>query len=226
MKPIGFVFVAAAAALAACASDPTATSGFAGGARTSTERWPVTVSSQPYELRLAARADGLSAAQSDALAGFASDWRAAGGPVELRAPVGGPDAVWVSRSTEAVRAYLAAQGLPAAAVTVAGYDAQGDRAAPLTLTRRQYAVDVPQCGREWTNIAHSWSNEPQPNFGCAITSNMAVQVANPADLTRPAAIAPADVQRREIVMGKYRMGEVTASAKDEQASGAVARQGN
>ena len=220
------VLAAATLALSACATSREVPVGKADQPRTPTELWRAQVSTQPAEIRLAVRGEGLSAAQSDALAAFAADWRGEGGPIVLRAPVSGPDAALTARSTEAVRGFLLDQGVSNAEVSVMGYDAKGDRAAPLVLTRQQYSVTVPECGREWTNLAHSWKNEVQPNFGCAITANMAAQLANPADLTRPAASTAADVQRREVVLDKYRQGEITATKRDEQANGAVAKAGN
>ena len=216
---------AAALSLGACASKVPPQVGKVDAPRTPTELWRAEVSTQPQELRLAVRGEGLSAAQSDALAAFAEGWRAEGGPIVLRAPVGGPDPAAVARATEHVRGFLIDQGVSNAEVSVMGYEAKGDRAAPLMLTRQQYAVTVPTCGREWTNVAHSRTNEVQANFGCATTANMAVQIANPADLLRPAASTPPDAQRRDIVLDKYRKGEITASARDEQANGAVAQSG-
>lgn len=217
--------LAAALALGACASKVPPPVGKVDAPRTPTELWRAEVKTQPQEIRLAVHGDGLSAGQTDALATFAEGWRAEGGPIVLRAPVGGPEAAAVARSTEHVRGYLLAQGVSNADVSVMGYDARGDRAAPLMLTRQQYSVTVPTCGREWTNIAHSRDNEVQANFGCATTANMAAQMANPADLLHPATSTPPDAQRRDVVLEKYRKGEITATAKDEQASGAVAQAG-
>ena len=53
--------------------------------------------------------------------------------------------------------------------------------------------------------------------------NVAVQVANPGDLRGPSATTPADAQRRGVVLDKYRKGETTASARDEQAAGDVSK---
>lgn len=213
-----------AAVLSACASLPTPAPEPV-EARTPTENWTAQVSVQPAEIRLAIHAQGLSPNQSDALAGFAADWRAAGGhgPITLRAPVGGPDAGAVSRSGEAMRVALADFGVPAAAIRVVGYDAKGDAAAPMFVGRDSYAVAIPTCGQEWTNISHSANNRVQPNFGCAVTANMAAQIANPADLLGPSASTPVDATRRGVVLDKYRKGEPTASSRDEQATGAVSQ---
>jgi pilus assembly protein CpaD len=65
------------------------------------------------------------------------------------------------------------------------------------------------------------SNDVQPNFGCAVTANMAAQIANPADLARPQHATPADAARRSLVLDKYRKGQITSSEKDDQAKGVV-----
>lgn len=217
------VLVFAAAALSACASTPWSPPEptRAEAARTPTELWTAEVKPQAAEIYLAVHAQGLSPTQQDALAGFAGEWRLGGrGPITLRAPVGGPDAAMVSRATEGARATLASYG---AEVRVQGYEAGGDVRAPLIVGRESYAVSIPTCGQQWDNISRSATNQVQSQFGCSVTANMAAQVANPADLLGPSAIDPVDAQRRDVMLGKYRRGEVTASASDSQARGAVSQ---
>lgn len=216
------VLLLAGAALSGCASGPLSHQPTrAETARTPIDLWAAEVRPQAEEIALAVHAQGLSPTQSDALAGFAGQWREGGrGAITLRAPVGGPDPAMVSRSTESARALLASYG---ADVQVQGYDAQGDRAAPLIVARERYTVSVPTCGQQWDNLSRSATNQVQSQFGCAVSANMAVQVANPADLLGPRAVDPADAQRRDVVLGKYRKGEITASARDEQAQGTVSQ---
>ena len=217
------VLVFAAAALSACASTPWSPPEptRAEAARTPTELWTADVRPQAAEIRLAVHAQGLSLNQQDALARFAGEWRLGGrGPITLRAPVGGPDAAMVSRATEGARATLASYG---AEVRVQGYEAGGDVRAPLIVGRESYAVSIPTCGQQWDNISRSATNQVQSQFGCSVTANMAAQIANPSDLLGPAAIDPADAQRRAVVLDKYRKGEITASARDSQATGAVSQ---
>jgi pilus assembly protein CpaD len=213
----------ATAALGACATVLPAPPppSRAEAAKTPTELWSAEVLPQSEEIRLAVHAQGLSNTQADALNAFAGDWRDGGrGPITLRAPVGGPDPAMVSRSAEGARALLTSFG---AEVRVVGYEAKGDPRAPLIVGRESYTVSVPTCGREWENISRSATNHVQSNFGCAVSANMAAQIANPGDLHAPAAISPADAQRRDVVLGKYRNGEITASARDEQAKGTVSQ---
>lgn len=220
--PRFIVLAAVAAALSACATKLPPQEGLAADARTPTELWKANVTSAPEEIRLAIHAQGVSQNQVAALAEFSDRWRAAGGgEIILQAPVGGPEVAATSRASEGVRAALTGQG--ASNIRVVGYDAKGDPRAPLILGYLAQSVSVPECGRTWTNIAHSAQNEVQPNFGCAVTANMAAQIANPADLLGPAPSTPADAQRRSVVLEKYRKGEITSSAKDAEGSGTVSQ---
>jgi pilus assembly protein CpaD len=72
-------------------------------------------------------------------------------------------------------------------------------------------------------MSKSANNDVQPNFGCAVTANMALMVANPNDLLRPTDSGPSDAGRRMTVLEKYREGKVTSSEKDEQAKGSVSQ---
>lgn len=212
---------AAAATVSACASAPTSPTA-ASLARTPTEQWSRQIAPQPLEVRLAVHTSGLSGTQAQALATFAADWReVSGGPISLRAPVGSIDPAAVTRISDGARAILIQQGVPASSLSISTYDASNSPAAPLVIAAQGQVVRTPACGQAWTNIAHSAANEVQPNFGCAVTANMAAQIANPTDLARPTPDAPADAQRRAVVLGKYRQGQVTSSEQDSQATGAV-----
>ena len=191
-------------------------------ARTPTEHFQAKVTAADQEIRLAVHAQGLSPNQAEALAAFAADWRDAdGGTITLSAPTGGAQSRAAFRSIETARSLLIDQGVSADHIAVVNYDAKGDAAAPLRIAYLRYQAQVPVCGQAWTNIAHSANNDVQPNFGCAVTANMAAQIANPADLTHPRASTPVDTQRRETMLDKYRKGQVTSSDKDDQAKGVI-----
>lgn len=212
--------IAALASLSACAS--TKAPDRLVEARTPTEHYPITAKASQQEVRLAVHAQGLSGTQADALAQFAQDWSdAGGGTITLRAPTGGPDAGAAFRTVEGARSFLIDQGVPADRLVVAGYDAKGAPGGVLHVSYEAYRAVVPSCGKAWVNIAHSMTNEVQPNFGCAVSANMAAQIANPADLVRPEHSTPADAARRTVVLDKYRKGQITASEKDDQAKGVV-----
>jgi pilus assembly protein CpaD len=79
------------------------------------------------------------------------------------------------------------------------------------------------CSKTWDNLTSTGDNRPSTHFGCAVTANMGLQVADPRDLVTPKAADGYDDGRRLIVLDKYRQGAITSSTKDSQASGQVAQ---
>lgn len=207
--------------LAACA-----TTGEQGPAPlTSTTQWTdkVKVTAAPDEVLLAVHAEGLSPRQVQALDGLLARFNEAEArELVVLAPVGGPEAPAAGRMAAAARAYLIDAGAPRFAVRIDSYPADGDKAPPLRVGYLRHTAEIPRCG-SWGNLTATRDNDAYGNFGCAVTANMAAQVANPADLQGPRREDPADAMRRGVVMEKYRAGQMTASQKDTQSDGAVSR---
>jgi pilus assembly protein CpaD len=217
----GLAVLGMVAGLGAC---NTVTPGADEHARLSTERFKVTPVQQPEEVLLALHASGISQQQASALAGLVAKWRdEEAGVIGVQAPSDAAGSGAAYRMAESARAFLLSQGVPPDQIELMGYDPKGEASPPLKVGYMHYQVEIPKCGQAWTNITSSFDNDVQPNFGCAVTANIAAQVANPADLAGPRAATPQDATRRQVVLDKYRKGEVTSAAKDEQASGAVSR---
>ena len=212
------------ALLSACAT-PSDAPELAAAPRTDTEQWTsrVQVDSRPDEILLVPHAEGLSANQAQAIDGLLGRWmQAEGREILVSAPVGGPDSGVAGNMAFAARQRLVAMGAPATAVRIVGYDAGAAPGAPLKVGFLRYHASIPQCGG-WDNITATKDNRPYESFGCAVTANMAAQIANPEDLLRPRDSTPASAARRDTVFDKYRKGETTASAKEDQANGAVSK---
>ncbi len=213
----------ASLALSACATDDDVVNKPAPAtALTPTERFAIEVREHPEELRLAPRAQGLSPNQVTALGIFVEHWTGVqGGDVLLKSPSNGADPQAVYRTTVDARDYLLAHGMNPDRVKIVGYDAAGDHQAPVVVGYAAFVAKGPQCGRDWENLTATKDNREYNNFGCAITANIAAEIANPADLLSPRHMDPADAARRQTVLDHYRKGETTSSAKDDQANGAV-----
>jgi pilus assembly protein CpaD len=97
----------------------------------------------------------------------------------------------------------------------------GDSRGPVLASFQRLTAVGPDCRGGWDDITSSATNEPYSHFGCAVTANFAAQLADPRDLIAPVDLAPGDTTRREVVLGKYREGQITSSVKDTQASGAA-----
>ncbi len=208
--------------LAACATDDQVVSHDAPGARLSTERFAIEVREHPEELKLAAHAQGLSPNQTAALNVFIDHWQTVnGGDVLVKTPSNAGDPHAIYRATVDAKDYLVAHGVSPDRVRVVNYDAGGDKAAPVVVGYAAYVAQAPKCGQDWENLSATKDNREYNNFGCAVTANLAAEIANPADLLAPHASDPADAERRQTVLDHYRKGEATSTAKDDQANGAV-----
>jgi pilus assembly protein CpaD len=192
-------------------------------ARLPSQRFEPKVTSQPEEVRLAIHAQGLSPRQAEALAKFADYWRDdEGGMIGIQTPSEGVDPAAAFRMGESARSFLLSKGVPASQIEVVGYAPEAGEA-PLLVGYLRYRAEIPRCGEKWTSITRTYKNEVQANFGCAVSANMAAQIADPADLLGPRTMTPQDATRRQEVLDKYRKGEVTSAAKDDKADGAISR---
>lgn len=187
---------------------------------TPTERYAIQVKAAPVELMLAAHSAGISEAQADALRDFMGRYDDADrGAITIKAPEHGPDQSGVYRTATATRDYLISHGASPSDVRIEGYDAAGDGKAPVRVSFLAYHAQGPVCGTSWSDVSKEWSNEPYTEFGCAVTANIAAQVANSADLLHPRASDPPDALRRATVLGNYRAAALTSTPKDLQADG-------
>jgi pilus assembly protein CpaD len=209
----------ALAGLAACAvTDPKVS---LTAPKLPTEHFSAKVEDTPDQIALGVHAEGLSANQQTALADFVGRWReAGGGAILVKAPADAANADQAKSMSYAVQSQLQAMGVPSERIQLAAYSSGGGRA-PVLASFQRLTAQGPDCSGGWDNLTSTNSNEPYKHFGCALTANLAAQIADPRDLVSPPGLAPADNTRRQIVLGKYRDGKVTASEKDIQASGTV-----
>jgi pilus assembly protein CpaD len=186
-----------------------------------TEHFTAQVQEVPDQVALGIHAEGLSTAQQSALADFVARWReAGGGAIMVKAPADGAAGDNAKSMAYAVQSQLQSLGVPSDRIQLSDYPA-GDGRAPVLASFQHLTAKGPDCGGGWDNLTSTMSNEPYHHFGCALTANIAAQLADPRDLVSPPGLAAADNSRRQVVLGKYRDGKITASDKDDQASGTV-----
>jgi pilus assembly protein CpaD len=187
-----------------------------------TEQFHVAVSHSQDEILLALHPGGLSSAQASAVTDLVGRWReSGGGAVTIQAPSKGGEMAYHSAS--AVQRALLGEGVDQSQIRMTGYesDPASSAPAPIVVGFTRYEAHGPICGRDWKAYTKTMSNQPTSNFGCANTANFAAMLADPADLAAPRTMTPPDATRREVILGKYRTGDVTSSAKDSQATGAI-----
>lgn len=217
----GVVAAGLAALLAGCA---THVPGANEKAETPSQRFEAKVTPKPEEVRLAVHAQGVSARQAEALSRLIENWRQdEGGIIGIQSPSAGVDSSAAYRMTESTRAYLMSKGVRSDQIEVTGYTPEAQAEPALLVGYLRFEAEIPECGKKWTNISKSWKNDVQPNFGCAVTANIAAQLADPGDLLGPRQTTPQDAARRQDVLDKYRAGKVTSSEADSAASGKISR---
>lgn len=172
-------------------------------------------------IALAVHDDGLSANQVSAVRALADRYARSGtGVVRVQGPSG--DDPVAARQTWAVREALQAAGVPGERIQIAGYDAPDPRA-PVLAGFETLRASIPNCANEPRSMEGRFSNTSSLGLGCAITANMAAQIADPRDILGARAMTPADPGRAAIVFDNYRKGQVSSAPQEPLVEGRIAR---
>jgi pilus assembly protein CpaD len=145
-----------------------------------------------------------------------------GAAVNVDAPAGSTAGSAADLTRRSAAGYLVGLGVRPERLKLGAYEAKAGSDAILVRFVSLQASG-PDCSKGWGDYASTGSNKVNSHFGCADAANLAAMVADPRDLVRPSPDQPADAGRRAVVLGKYRKGEVTTAAKDDQASGAISQ---
>jgi pilus assembly protein CpaD len=205
-------------AIAGCKTtdDPTRVAGWT--LVDSSQRHPILVSQEPtnHLIRIRAGSNGLTPQQRAQLVGFTSHFRttdSGNSRLVVAVPSGAANEVSAMHAVGEVRALLNDHGFGQDAISVEAYSAEGAGDPPIRVSYLRYVAEPPQCGDWSTNLAYDPTNLPYPNLGCSQQRNLAVMVANPADLLGPRSQTARPGERRDQVWGKYITGQPTGARK-------------
>lgn len=209
---------AASLALAGCKTmdDPTRVAGWT--LIDSSQRHPILVSQEPttHLIKIGRGAQGMSASQRAQLLNFATRYRltdSGNSRLVVSVPSGGGNEVGAMAAVNEIRSLLTDQGFSEPEISVEAYNAEGAPDLPIRVSYLRYVAEPPQCGDWSTNLAYEPTNLPYPNLGCSQQRNLAVMVANPADLLGPRSETARSGERRDQVWGKYVTGQPTGARK-------------
>ena len=208
--------LAAAFTLSGCAStmggDPSAP-------MTPLSRYSLQVEPGLDRIALAVHDQGLSSNQHAALRGLAARYGASGaGHVRIESPAG-DDPVAVQQAY-AVRSFLQAAGIPEDRIQMAAYAAPDPRA-PVLAGFETLRASIPDCAAETRTMGTRFSNQSSGGFGCAITANMAAQIADPRDILGARPMTPADSGRAAVVFDNYRRGQISSTPQEPLVGGRI-----
>jgi len=146
---------------------------------------------------------------------FVSDFASRGsGSISVSAPEG-RDATTIIRY---FGTRLSEMGVPRSRILV-GTHATADLRVEIGFIA--YTASTKACGDWSKNLGETAANAPAPNFGCAVQTNIAAQIADPRDLIQMRDTDPVDANRRAVVIGNYEQGKITSAEKTKDQSGAV-----
>jgi pilus assembly protein CpaD len=113
-------------------------------------------------------------------------------------------------------------GVEYSQIAGSAYDAGGVADAPLILAFKSYEAVAPDCP-QLSNIdfADARSNNDLPTLGCAVRTNMAAMIADPADLFGERDLEAGDILRRSTQLEAWREGSQTGAQRSDEESGAV-----
>ena len=183
------------------------------------QRHPIMVAEQPANLtlRVARGSDGLNPQQRAQVYDFINRYSArdsGNARIMISVPSGSANDVAAMHALADLRQLVRTFGIAEANIMVQPYPADGTREPPLRVSYTRFVAEAPDCGQWPTNLGDDPRNLPYPNFGCATQRNLAVQVANPADLIGPRTMQPGSSERRDTVWNSYVKGESTIAKKE------------
>jgi len=192
------------------------------------QRHPIIVSQQPQTMQItvAQGARGLNARQRAELLDFTDRARAAdagNSRLVIQAPGGSANETAAMYAVGEIRNILADNGFSETAIAVEAYHAGGKTSAPIRVSYLRYVAEAPVCGYWPTNLAEQRDNGNYPNYGCANQHNLAVMVANPADLIGPRTETARSSERRDVTWDRYVNGKSTAAEKSTEEKVQVAK---
>lgn len=144
------------------------------------------------------------------------------GPLRLSIPDGTAHQELVISAAVEIRELSWVSGVEYENIEGSAYDARGMSDAPIRMAFTAYEVQRPACpSAAQVDFADARSNNDMPSLGCSVRSNMAVMIADPADVLGARELDGADASRRHIQFEKWRQGESPAAARTKDSSGAV-----
>lgn len=170
---------------------------------------PIILSEQEttVDIPIASSDRRLTVTMREGIRGFVNEYRASSaGTVTMLVPTGSSNSGAAAFLATEIRDFLGEEGIARQHVVTANYHAESvDDAAPIRLVFSGITASTAPCGR-WPDdlIVNTSENRNYANFGCATQSNLAAQLANPADIITPRGVTPVDAQRRQFVIGGYR----------------------
>lgn len=211
--------------LGACASGaPTAiTPDYLEGTALTRHEIGVTRRTEFLEVAIDPEASELSGEDRARIRNFIAAFARSGhGPLVLSLPAASANPQLAVTAVAEARTIAWEKGIEHDEIAGAAHGAGETVSQPMILAFQVYDAVAPQCRSLATlDFADVSSNNALPSLGCSIRSNLAAMIADPADLLASRPLGQSDILRREVILEKFRLGEMTAAERMDQESGAI-----
>lgn len=104
----------------------------------------------------------------------------------------------------------------------AAYNAEERTETPIVMAFKTFKAHAPDCpSLNELDVTNAVSNSDLPSLGCAVRTNMAAMIAEPADLLGKRDLDEVDLVRRSTQLQLWRDGETTAAVRTPNESAVV-----
>lgn len=177
------------------------------------------------EVAIHPEASELSNADRARIANFVAAYRDHGhGPLILSLPASSANPQLAVAAVAEARAIAYENGVQYEEISGTSHGAGSGVSEPMILAFQSYEAIAPDCqSLAAVDFANIESNNELPTLGCAVRTNLAAMIADPADLLGTRPLDQGDPLRRNVILEKFRQGETTASTRTEDESGTVSQ---
>jgi pilus assembly protein CpaD len=217
---MGLAVSFAALLLSACANGQDPGGHVAGWAMIDpAQRHPILIAEEPAHLSvpIARGADGLNPHEKARFANFLARYRGSdtgNGKLTISVPAGSSNEIAALQATADMRAVIREYGIDDSRVSITPYHSDRGGHSPIRVSYTRFVAEAPECGTWPANLGDDTRNLPYADLGCSTQRNLAMQVANPADLLGPRTMTPRTSERRDVVWDKFLKGDSTIAKRD------------
>lgn len=175
------------------------------------------------EIAIHPEASQLSLKDRARIQNFVSSYRQVGhGPLIMSLPQSTSNPQLAVEAVAEAREIAWENGVQYEEIEGTAHGAESGISEPLILAYQTYDAIAPDCPSLATqDMADMSSNNELPTLGCAVRTNLAAMIADPADLLGQRQLGQGDPVRRAVILNKFRQGEVTGAERSSTESGTI-----
>ena len=175
------------------------------------------------EVKLDARDTQLRATEVMKVRGFLDTYADIGhGPLVISMPKSAEAPQLAVGAVSEIREFAWEAGIDYSQMLGAAYDASGRASTPIIMAFKTYKAIAPECpSLAEIDLSNAVSNSETARFGCAVRSNMAAMIAEPADLLGGRVLEERMAARQLYQLDLWLQGEPSAATRGPGESTAI-----